>query len=129
MPPRATFPCSPSRLPPCRTTSRESCRQASTSTSRSPYRSSASSRPSSDTSESRERTVAKILIVDDVPANVRLLADVLAFHGYEISTATCGAEALEQVKRDKPDLMLLDVMMPDMSGYEVCAAIRAEPAL
>ena len=73
--------------------------------------------------------MAKILIVDDVPANVRLLADVLAFHGYEISTARCGAEALEQVKRDKPDLMLLDVMMPDMSGYEVCAAIRAEPAL
>jgi adenylate cyclase len=73
--------------------------------------------------------VAKILIVDDVPANVKLLADVLAFHGYEISTATCGAEALEQARRESPDLLLLDVMMPDMNGYEVCAAIRAEPAL
>jgi adenylate cyclase len=71
---------------------------------------------------------AKILVVDDVAKNVKLLADVLGAKGYEAITAASGAQALARVEADKPDLILLDVMMPGMSGYEVCQAIRANPA-
>ena len=71
---------------------------------------------------------AKILVVDDVAMNVKLLADVLGAKGYATVTASSGAEALVKLETEKPDLMLLDVMMPGMSGYEVCQAIRANPA-
>jgi adenylate cyclase len=71
---------------------------------------------------------AKILVVDDVALNVKLLADLLGAKGYATCTASSGAEALAQVERERPDLVLLDVMMPGMSGYEVCAAIRANAA-
>ena len=70
----------------------------------------------------------KVLVVDDVAVNVKLLADLLAAKGYETVTARSGPEALEQLATASPDLVLLDVMMPGMSGYEVCAAIRADPA-
>ena len=69
----------------------------------------------------------KILVVDDVDKNVKLLADLLAAKGYVTCTAMSGAEALDKVKAEQPDLVLLDVMMPGMSGYEVCQAIRANP--
>lgn len=68
-----------------------------------------------------------ILVVDDVPANVKLLADVLAHNGYRVVTATNGVEALERVSTDKPDLVLLDIVMPELSGYDVCRALRADP--
>jgi class 3 adenylate cyclase/CheY-like chemotaxis protein len=71
----------------------------------------------------------KILVVDDVPRNVKLLADILAARGYAVATAESGADALACIREDTPDLVLLDVMMPGISGYEVCAAIRADPAL
>ncbi|HJW76511.1 MAG TPA: response regulator, partial [Thermoleophilia bacterium] len=71
---------------------------------------------------------ARILVVDDTPANVKLLADVLGVRGYAVSTAASGKEALEKVAADAPDLVLLDVVMPEMSGYEVCKALRADPA-
>ena len=71
---------------------------------------------------------ARVLVVDDVPLNVKLLADLLAVKGYAVSTATSGPQALAKLESDAPDLVLLDVMMPGMSGYEVCAAIRANPA-
>ncbi len=71
---------------------------------------------------------AKILVVDDLPQNVKLLADLLAVKGYAVATAASGAEALEKVETERPDLVLLDVMMPEMSGYEVCRAIRDNPA-
>lgn len=70
----------------------------------------------------------KILVVDDTPLNVKLLADLLAAKGYETITAASGPEALQKLAANPPDLVLLDVMMPGMSGYEVCAAIRADPA-
>jgi adenylate cyclase len=69
----------------------------------------------------------KILVVDDTPANLKMLADVLAFKGYAVETASGGREALEKVRAARPDLVLLDVMMPDLNGYEVCRAIRADP--
>ncbi|TRZ77044.1 MAG: response regulator [Deltaproteobacteria bacterium] len=71
----------------------------------------------------------KILVVDDVAKNIKLLADILTLKGYEVITAESGAEALALIKNQHPDLVLLDVMMPGMSGYEVCQAVRADPAI
>ena len=70
----------------------------------------------------------RILVVDDTALNVKLLADLLGAKGYRTVTAASGPEALAKLEADKPDLVLLDVMMPGMSGYEVCQAIRADPA-
>src|SRR2546427_7623960 len=69
----------------------------------------------------------KILVVDDTVHNVKMLADLLAAKGYAIVTAASGQEALERVDAERPDLVLLDVMMPGMDGYEVCRRIRANP--
>ena len=69
----------------------------------------------------------KILVVDDVPVNVKLLGDLLPVKGYEVVTAANGTEALARVEKDRPGLVLLDVMMPGMSGYDVCRKIRENP--
>jgi class 3 adenylate cyclase len=69
----------------------------------------------------------KILVVDDTPLNVKLLVDLLGFHNYEMVVASSGIEALEQVTKERPDLILLDVVMPGMSGYEVCRKLREDP--
>ncbi|HEX5902887.1 MAG TPA: response regulator [Actinomycetota bacterium] len=69
----------------------------------------------------------KILVVDDVPQNVRLLEAVLAPRGYEVVTATDGDGALRLVESEEPDLVLLDVVMPKLDGYEVCRRLRARP--
>jgi class 3 adenylate cyclase len=71
--------------------------------------------------------LAKILVVDDISQNVKLLADLLAVKGYDVATAANGEEALAKVAAENPDLILLDVMMPGMSGYDVCRRIRANP--
>ncbi|PYM67458.1 MAG: adenylate/guanylate cyclase domain-containing response regulator [Candidatus Rokuibacteriota bacterium] len=71
---------------------------------------------------------AKILVVDDTPQNVKLLADLLTAKGYAVVTASSGVQALEKVPKETPDLVLLDVVMPEMSGYEVCRKIRTNPA-
>ena len=70
---------------------------------------------------------AKILVVDDTPANVKLLVDVLTVTGYAATAATNGEEALAQIASEPPDLVLLDIMMPGLSGYEVCERLRADP--
>jgi adenylate cyclase len=70
----------------------------------------------------------RILVVDDTPANVRLLEAVLGPRGYEMLTAGSGPEALEAVTTKRPDLVLLDIVMPGMDGYEVCRRLRATPA-
>jgi CheY-like chemotaxis protein len=66
----------------------------------------------------------RILVVDDVPQNVRLLEAVLQPRGYEVVTASDGPAALELVDSSRPDLVLLDVLMPGMDGYAVCRRIR-----
>jgi adenylate cyclase len=71
---------------------------------------------------------AKVLVVDDTPHNVKLLADLLAVKGYGVATATNGEEALAKVASEAPDLVLLDIMMPGLSGYDVCKRLRADPA-
>jgi adenylate cyclase len=72
-------------------------------------------------------TGAKILVVDDTPANLKLLVDVLSATGYAASGAVNGEEALAAIERDPPDLVLLDIMMPGLSGYDVCRRLRANP--
>jgi adenylate cyclase len=71
---------------------------------------------------------ARILVVDDTPPNVKLLEQVLLLAGYEVVTAASGEEGLAKVVFAKPDLVLCDVVMPEMSGYEVCRALRSNPA-
>jgi len=75
------------------------------------------------------RTPARILIVDDTPANVHILQARLGANGYDIVTATDGEEALVAVRETLPDLILLDVMMPKLDGFEVCRRIRADASL
>lgn len=70
---------------------------------------------------------SRILVVDDTPMNVKLLHDLLEVEGYAVETAASGEEGLTKVADWQPDLVLLDVMMPGMSGYEVCEKLRAEP--
>jgi len=70
---------------------------------------------------------AKVLVVDDTPPNVKLLADLLTVKGYAVATAVNGEEALVKVASEQPDLILLDIMMPGLSGYDVCQRLRADP--
>ncbi|MBD1821128.1 response regulator [Cyanobacteria bacterium FACHB-DQ100] len=70
-----------------------------------------------------------ILVVDDLFDNVLLLQMLLEDEGYEVETAESGTLALEKIAANPPDLLLLDVMMPDMNGYEVTRRIRENPAL
>jgi DNA-binding response OmpR family regulator len=71
---------------------------------------------------------ARILIADDNPQGVELLEAYLADGDYEIRTAADGEETLCQVAQWQPDLILLDIMMPKISGFEVCKRLRADPA-
>lgn len=71
---------------------------------------------------------ARVLVVDDVLPNVKLLAAKLTREYFDVITAHNGPEALDRIQRDAPDIVLLDVMMPGMDGFEVCRAIRANPA-
>lgn len=70
---------------------------------------------------------ARVLVVDDILPNVKLLEAKLASEYYDVLTATSGPEALEKVMRDSPDIVLLDVMMPGMDGFEVCREIKSNP--
>ena len=71
---------------------------------------------------------AKILAVDDIPQNLRLLDAVLTPQGYTVVTAATGEEALLKVLAEKPDLILLDIVLPGISGYEVCKRLRGGTA-
>ncbi len=70
---------------------------------------------------------ATILVVDDAPPNVKLLRLILGDAGYRVVEAYSGPEALETMRRERPDAMLLDVRMPGMTGYEVCRRVREDP--
>jgi CheY-like chemotaxis protein len=70
----------------------------------------------------------RVLIADDNPQGVELLEAYLAGAGYDIETAADGEETLRKVQQWHPDLILLDIMMPKISGFEVCKRLRADPA-
>ena len=74
-------------------------------------------------------TPANVLVVDDTVENLRLIASMLGQQGYEVRPVTNGRQALLAVERDPPDLILLDINMPDMNGYEVCARLKQQDAL
>jgi adenylate cyclase len=78
--------------------------------------------------EASARSPAKLLVVDDTPLNLKLLGDLLTVKGYAVTTAGSGEEALAKLAAEAPDIVLLDVMMPGLSGYDVCRRIRADPA-
>ena len=72
--------------------------------------------------------MAKILVVDDEAHIVMILKDSLEFSGFQISTAFNGEEALEAVDKDRPDLIVLDIGMPKMDGWEVCRRLKSNDA-
>ncbi|MDX2112372.1 MAG: PleD family two-component system response regulator [Alphaproteobacteria bacterium] len=72
---------------------------------------------------------AQILVVDDVPANIKLLEAKLASEYYDVITAKDGYEAIRETKEKKPDLVLLDVMMPGMDGFETCKKLKEDPEI
>ena len=79
----------------------------------------------SSPTESKSLTSARILLVDDQPKNLRLLSDLLEEQGYKVFQALNGAIALEAIALEKPDLILLDIHMPEMDGYTVCQRLKA----
>ena len=70
----------------------------------------------------------KILVVDDELDSVKLIGIMLQRQGYEIVAAQSGAQALVKAETENPDLVILDIMMPDIDGYEVCRQLRTNPA-
>lgn len=71
----------------------------------------------------------KVLIADDEPNIVVSLEFLMKREGHQVSVARDGAAALEAIRRDRPDLVLLDVMMPRLTGFEVCQSVRADESL
>lgn len=69
----------------------------------------------------------KILVVDDDPTVIKLLEGVLKAQGFEVALAHDGIDAMVQVKNTKPDLIILDIMMPELNGYEVCSHLKFDP--
>ena len=78
--------------------------------------------------EQTEQFLADILIVDDIPANIQLLSQVLIENGYKVRKLISGERALKAVELQAPDLILLDIKMPRMDGYEVCRQLKASEA-
>ncbi len=72
---------------------------------------------------------ARVLVVDDQPLNVKVLEAKLSSEYYEVISATDGASALAAMREEKPDIVLLDIMMPGMDGFEVCRQMKADPSL
>src|SRR5580704_4858641 len=70
-----------------------------------------------------------IMVVDDNPANLKLLGDMLLQQGYEVRVFPLGRLALAAAKKNPPDLILLDINMPEMNGYEVCTRLKSHAAL
>lgn len=76
----------------------------------------------------KSTTPATVLVVDDIEANARLLERFLAREGHRVLFARDGGEALDMVRRDQPDLVLMDVIMPTLDGFETCRRLKSDPA-
>lgn len=72
-------------------------------------------------------TPPTVLIVDDNPQNLQILGTIMERQGYDVAVAMNGVQALEFVNHDKPDIILLDIMMPEMDGFETCARLKRDP--
>jgi PAS domain S-box-containing protein len=75
------------------------------------------------------KTPIRILVVDDIPENLKVLSELLRSHGYDVWQAANGRQAIEITRERRPDLVLLDVVLPDINGLEVCRQIKADPSL
>ncbi len=78
-----------------------------------------------------EKTIknkAKILVVDDTPASLKLLTDIMKAEGYDVRSAINGELALNAASNNPPDLILLDIRMPEMDGFEVCKRLKSTAA-
>lgn len=73
--------------------------------------------------------MTKILVVDDEALLRAILCDALEAGGYQVIVATSGADAVEVARDERPECILLDIMMPDMDGFETCAVLKADPDL
>ena len=82
----------------------------------------------SNSSSDIDVSSSRVLIADDIQQNRELLEAYLADEGYEILMASDGQQTMQLVDKHQPDLILLDIMMPRMSGYEVCSQIKGDPA-
>jgi CheY-like chemotaxis protein len=71
--------------------------------------------------------VKKILVVEDDPVNLMILSDFLSAHGYETRAAVTGPEGIDQFQSEHPDLMLVDVQLPQRNGFEVCSEVKSSP--
>ena len=89
---------------------------------------SGATQPTIDESALSDLSNARILLVDDNQQNLELMQAYLESLPCRLSTARDGVEAIDAIHREKPDLILLDVMMPKMSGFEVCRKLKADPA-
>jgi CheY-like chemotaxis protein len=77
---------------------------------------------------SSENTSATVLIIDDTPANLAVIVESLESHGLRVVVAQRAQEALQRADHVQPDLILLDVMMPDLDGFEICRRLKARPS-
>jgi DNA-binding response OmpR family regulator len=75
------------------------------------------------------KPIAELLIVDDSPVVLQLLGGLLERRGFKVRLATSGEQALQAARDEPPDLILLDIYMPDMNGYEFCERLKADEAL
>ncbi len=80
-----------------------------------------------NTENMQNQNIANILIVDDVPANLKILGEILKLEGYKVRPVPNGILALQVIEKEIPDLILLDIMMPEIDGYEVCKRLRENP--
>lgn len=71
--------------------------------------------------------MSKVLVVDDNRTYLETISSLLSENGLEVSTATDGVEAMECIRQQKPDVVVLDIVMPRMNGYEVCRLLKADP--
>ena len=75
----------------------------------------------------KQGRIGNILIVDDQPHNLGVLSELLTLNHYKVRCALSGAMALKAIKVEPPDLVLLDIFMPEMDGYEVCRLLKQDP--
>jgi twitching motility two-component system response regulator PilH len=78
-------------------------------------------------SKFRQRVMSRVLVVEDSVTQREMITDLLKGSGLSVSIATDGVEALEHIEGHRPDLVVLDIVMPRMNGYEVCRRIKADP--
>ncbi|MDS3861445.1 diguanylate cyclase [Thermosynechococcaceae cyanobacterium BACA0444] len=90
-----------------------------------PFGASPMNSPTDQTSESK----GNVLLVDDIPENLQLLSDLLVKLGYTVRSVTSGKMALKTIRVKQPDIILLDIKMPEMDGYQVCQALKADADL